>query len=254
MSSKGVSQPQTPRLEKRQMATTKAPPLILAIDTTSEHGSLALQRGAQLLECREIQAPQAFSRVVFEEISALLARHGIALPEVDVYAAAAGPGSFTGVRVGLTAAKGLAAVHGKRVVPVSNLAATATLAPPGPRILIPVLDARRSELYAGVYERPAAGESGAALRPLMAEMVAPPAAVYERLAGLNLPLNDTAFCGPDVERLPLARFQRLVTERALATAVAGLAWEAQQRGTTLAPEAADANYVRRSDAEIFNPR
>ncbi len=229
--------------------------LILAVDTTSANGSLALLRDAELLECREVQAAQSFSGVLFGEIEALLGRHLVALPEVDVYAAASGPGSFTGVRVGLTAAKGLAVAHGKRVVAVSNLAATAWLACETagaslPRLLIPVLDARRSEVYAGVYERVTGALPSGPLRLIMPEVVIAPAALEERLAGLRLPPDDTAFCGPDVERLQLAHFRRLATGRALAGAVARLAWHAHQVGASLPPEEADANYVRGSDAKM----
>jgi tRNA threonylcarbamoyladenosine biosynthesis protein TsaB len=231
--------------------------IILAVDTTSAHGSLALLQGRQLLECLEVEAPQSFSRVLFGEIESLLERHNLTLPEIDLYAAAAGPGSFTGVRVGLTAAKGLAVAHGKRVAPVSNLAATALLAcelaeASLPRLLIPVLDARRGELYAGVYERVSDAPPAMPLRLVMQEVVGPAAALQERLAGLPLALDDAAFCGPDVERLPLAHFRRLTTGRALAGAVALLAWHAHQAGASLVPEEADANYVRRSDAEIFS--
>lgn len=236
--------------------------LVLAIDTTTEHGSLALQRGEQLLECREVHAHQAFSRVVFAEIRALLERHQTSLREVDLFAAASGPGSFTGVRVGLTAAKGLAAVHGKKVAPVSNLAATASLAPAGPRILIPLLDARRGELFAAVFERAEPEDAHSPLRPLAEELVARPPALAEQLATLRLPPQDTAFCGPEVARLSelvsggqsaLARFARVVTGPALAAAVARLALVAYSGGQVLTAEAADANYVRRSDAEIFQP-
>ena len=219
--------------------------LILAMDTSGEHGSLALQRDEQLLECHELRAPQGFSNVLFGEICALLARHRASLEEVEVYAVAAGPGSFTGVRVGLTAAKGLAVARGKGVAPVSTLAATAVLAPPGPRILIPVLDARRGELYAGVYQREP-------LRPMLPETVARPAELEQRLAALNLSVRETAFCGPDLAKLPLTCFPRLPTGRALAGAVAHLAWEAYRNGRLATAETADANYVRRSDAEIFS--
>ena len=237
--------------------------LVLAIDTTSEHGSLALSRGTRLLECHEVQARQAFSKVVFQEIRALLERHRVGLAEVDLFAAAAGPGSFTGVRVGLTAAKGLAAVEGKPVAPVSNLAATAALAPPGPRLLIPLLDARRDELFAGVYERTEPVKPDGPLRSLADEMVARPEALEEWLAGLKLLRNDAAFCGPDVERLfalfsggqgAVAHFARLVTGRTLAGVVARLAYAAYCNGQALTAEAADANYVRRADAEIFRSR
>ena len=234
--------------------------LTLAIDTTTEHGSLALQRDRQLLECRSVHARQAFSKVVFQEIRALLERHRVGLAEVDLFAAAAGPGSFTGVRVGLTAAKGLAAIEGKPVTPVSNLAAIAALATPGPRILIPLLDARRGELFAGVYERADPPNPDAPLGRLAEETVGRPRALEEWLGGLKLPPSDAALCGPDVERLcalfssgqsDVAHFARLVTGPALAAAVARLSYVAYCHGQALTAEAADANYVRRADAEIF---
>ena len=235
--------------------------LIVAIDTTTEHGSLALQRGQQLLECHAVHAREAFSRAVFQEIGALLERHRVGLAEVDLFAAAAGPGSFTGVRVGLTAAKGLAAVAGKPVAAVSNLEATAALAAPGPRVLIPLLDARRGELFAGVYERTDPVSPDGPLRRLAEEIVARPGALEEWLAGLMLPASEAAFCGPDVERLftllsagqgAAAHFACLVTGRALAAAVARLGYVAYCNGQVLPAEDADANYVRRADAEIFH--
>ena len=234
--------------------------LVVAIDTTTEHGSLALQRGQQLLECRSVHAREAFSRVVFQEIRALLERNQVGLAEVDLFAAAAGPGSFTGVRVGLTAAKGLAAVAGKPVAAVSNLEATAALAAPGPRVLIPLLDARRGELFAGVYERTDPVSPDGALRRLAGEIVARPGALEEWLAGLKLPASEAAFCGPDVERLfalfsacqgAAAHFACLVTGRALAAAVARLGYVAYCNGQVLTAEDADANYVRRADAEVL---
>ncbi len=234
--------------------------LVVAIDTTTEHGSLALQRGQQLLECHAVHAREAFSRVVFQEIGALLDRHQVGLAEVDLFAAAAGPGSFTGVRVGLTAAKGLAAVAGKPVAPVSNLEATAALAASGPRILIPLLDARRGELFAGVYERTNPVSPDGPLQRLAEEIVARPGALEEWLAHLKLPPSEAAFCGPDVERLfalfsavqgAAAHFACTVTGRRLAAAVARLGYVGYCNGQVLTAEDADANYVRRADAEVL---
>jgi tRNA threonylcarbamoyladenosine biosynthesis protein TsaB len=236
-------------------------PLILALDTTQEHGSLALERGEELLECREVSAPQAFSRVVFDEIVRLLSAHGASIPDVEVYGVAAGPGSFTGVRVGLAAAKGLAQVHGKRIVPVSNLAAIASLAWMRPettaRVLVPVLDARRKEVYAGVYEQVSPErQAGMPLPPrpraLCQDMVIAPGRLEERLAGMNLPAGPIAFCGPDIEKFELKAFPLVVTPRAIAGAIARLALAAWQAGEAQPPGAVDANYVRRSDAEIFS--
>lgn len=222
--------------------------LILALDTTDEQGSLALARDEDLLECRELRGQQTFASVVFLEILSLLKSHGFRLDDVELYAAAAGPGSFTGVRVGLSAAKGLAVVRNVPVAAISNLKAVAALAPAGPRIIIPVLDARRGEWYAGAYER---RESQFDLRALMQETAASAAALAERLHGLNLPRDETAVCGPDAANFPLESYARVETPRVLAAAIARFGLEAHRRGETQAAAAVDANYVRRSDSELF---
>lgn len=116
--------------------------IILALDTTSEQGSLALLQGEQVLEERVLLAPDGFGHILFGEIEAMLARHGFRVAGVDLFAAAAGPGSFTGVRVGLTAVKGLAEACGKPAVAVSNLRALKAMG------VEPVIDARRGEVYA----------------------------------------------------------------------------------------------------------
>ena len=95
--------------------------LTLAVDTTANFGSIALADENGVREEVLLHAPQGFSNVLFGEIEALLVRQGVLLPEIDLFAGASGPGSFTGVRVGLSAIKGLAEVLGKRVVAVSNL-------------------------------------------------------------------------------------------------------------------------------------
>ena len=79
-----------------------------------------------------------------------MSSHGLHLRDIDCYAAAAGPGSFTGIRIGLAVVKSLAEAHGKRVVPVSNLAALAWAG--SGRYRAPILDARRGEVYAAVYD------------------------------------------------------------------------------------------------------
>jgi len=123
---------------------------VLAIDTTSECGSIALVEGARLIEEVPLHSPDGFAHVLFQAIERLLAGHQIELGGLDGFAAAAGPGSFTGVRVGLTAAKGLAEAVGHPVVAVSNLQALAWF---GSRELrAPVLDARRGEVYGAVYD------------------------------------------------------------------------------------------------------
>src|SRR5688572_14298429 len=123
---------------------------ILAIDTTSEFGSLALHADGETLEEVPLRAPDGFSQVLFGYIDALLRRHDWSLDSIDVFASAAGPGSFTGVRVGLTAAKGLADATGGGALAVSNLKALAEFGSSSARAV--VMDARRGEIYAAVYD------------------------------------------------------------------------------------------------------
>ena len=75
-------------------------PLILAVDTTHDYGSIALARGDELLEEMPLHAAEGFAQILYGRLRELLARHGVALADVDRFAAASGPGSFTGVRVG----------------------------------------------------------------------------------------------------------------------------------------------------------
>src|SRR5881394_2779459 len=123
---------------------------VLAIDTTGDVGSIALVGECGLIEEVVLDSPDGFAHVVFDEIGRLLERHGLNVSQMDAFASASGPGSFTGVRVGLTAVKGMAEATGRKVVAVSNLQA---LAWHGSRPLrAAVIDARRGEVYGGVYD------------------------------------------------------------------------------------------------------
>jgi tRNA threonylcarbamoyladenosine biosynthesis protein TsaB len=214
-------------------------PKILALDTTSEFGSLALSYGDDLLEEVQVSAPEGFGQVLFGQIGELLGRHGWNISDIDCFASAAGPGSFTGVRVGLTAVKGFAEALGKPVVAVSNLQAMAWF---GSRALrAPILDARRGDIFGGLFD--------GALREVQAEVVTK---LLEWLA--MLPSGDIEFLSPDPGQFQAAvqgRGAVSQTPRALARAIAGIAADRFVAGQTLSPDAADANYVRRADAELF---
>ncbi|MBV9155995.1 MAG: tRNA (adenosine(37)-N6)-threonylcarbamoyltransferase complex dimerization subunit type 1 TsaB, partial [Acidobacteriaceae bacterium] len=93
--------------------------IILALDTSSEFGSLALRPNGQLVAELSLHSTEGFAHLIFPAIEQILTRAGIRLSEIDCFAAASGPGSFTGVRVGLSAVKGLAEATGKRAIGVS---------------------------------------------------------------------------------------------------------------------------------------
>jgi tRNA threonylcarbamoyladenosine biosynthesis protein TsaB len=214
-------------------------PLILAVDTTSEYGSLALARDGELLEEAPLHAPDGFSVVLYEELAELLKRHGVKLADVACFAAASGPGTFTGVRVALGCVKGLAEAMGRPAAAVSNLEAVARFGTG--RLRGVALDARRGEIYGAVYDdagKLVTEEIVAKLGPWLEGL---PAAVEEFLSNdFPLDLKGTRFEGARVVMAP----------RQLAGVIARIAGERLARGEASDAAALDANYVRRTDAEL----
>jgi tRNA threonylcarbamoyladenosine biosynthesis protein TsaB len=217
-------------------------PLILSIDITHAEGSLALARGGDLIEEAALESPSGFAQVIYAHLAALLARHAVAVDDVDCFAAASGPGAFTGVRVCLASIKGLAEACGKPAVAVSNLAAIASFG--SAPLRAPIFDARRGEIYAAVYD-----DAG---RVVMPETVAAPARWLDALPdGVELVSPDFA---PVAAAIAASRARaNLLVEapQAMAAAIARIAWQRWQAGETSDPAALDANYVRRSDAELL---
>jgi tRNA threonylcarbamoyladenosine biosynthesis protein TsaB len=203
-------------------------PLVLALDTTQEHGSIALVRGAETIAELAIDSPDGFAHAIYGHLEAMLQRYAVALKEIDVFAAASGPGSFTGVRVGLACIKGLSEALGKPAAGVSNLRAIASFGTAPLRA--PVLDARRGEVYGAIYD------TGGAIvqRETVGKFESWLAALPE--SGIEILSPDYVAEGVSIVRTP----------RELAAAVARRA--PAEAGD---PAALDANYVRRSDAELF---
>ncbi|MEX2303155.1 MAG: tRNA (adenosine(37)-N6)-threonylcarbamoyltransferase complex dimerization subunit type 1 TsaB [Bryobacterales bacterium] len=220
--------------------------LILALDTTSRKGSLALARDGVILESLSVDAPDGFGQIIFQHIDALLKRHAVTLAGIDCYAAASGPGSFTGIRVGLTAVKAFAEVHHKPVVAVSNLLALASLAEG--RYRAPVLDARRGEVFAAVYDEQ--------LRAVVEEAAVAWPAFLHSIEGREVTAIglDSGIFEPggaaEAPAGPASPMRFLSAAQPLAAAIARIAAERHARGETLLPDTVDANYVRRTDAEL----
>ena len=215
---------------------------IVAIDTSAEYGSIALVTASgKIAEEFPMHSPDGFGHILFANIGCLLERHGLRAGDIDCFASATGPGSFTGVRIGLTAAKGLAESTGRRVAGVSNLRAIAFYGQTHRRAV--VLDARRGDVYVALYD--------AGLRLLDSERVMPVAAwlnglpadediefVSQDFAPFEAALVDTRFASSLVT----------IASRSLAGAIGVIA---ARDALMLDPAALDANYVRRSDAEHF---
>jgi len=132
--------------------------LILAVDTTTPGGSVALLEDESLLGEANVESPATHSARLFRSIDFLLGALAKDIKDVEAFAVAAGPGSFTGIRIGVGAVKSLAFASGKPVAPVSTLLALASkIATEGAPLVCPLLDAKKEEIYAGLFE---AGERG----------------------------------------------------------------------------------------------
>jgi tRNA threonylcarbamoyladenosine biosynthesis protein TsaB len=212
--------------------------LTLAVDTTADSGSIALADENGVRDEIELDAPRGFSLVLFAGIDELLKRQGVRLRDVELFAAASGPGSFTGVRVGLAAIKGLAEVGGKPAVGVSNLGALAEFGQSEARATI--IDARRGEVYGALYD--GAGNQ------IVEEMVGP----FERFL-TSLPAHEIEWIATGFDTLAglPEGARKVVAPRATAGVIARVAIRRAALGLALDPAAVDANYVRRSDAELF---
>ena len=126
---------------------------VLAVDTSSEKGSVAITGDGEVLgEVRLVSSIQHSERL-FRSIDFLFAHVDITIEDIDLFAAARGPGSFTGLRVGLAAVEGFAFANDKPSVGVSTLAAMAWQVGEPNTPLAPMLDARRCEFYCALFER-----------------------------------------------------------------------------------------------------
>ena len=220
-------------------------PLILAIDTTGDPGSIALISEAGVVAEADLGPPGAFADSLFGAIEALLAKAGVAIADISAFASASGPGSFTGVRIGLTAAKGLAEATGRPAIAISNLQALACFGK-GPLRAV-IIDARRGEIYGGVYN--------AALEPVREEVVM-------KLDDWLASLSELGSESGELEVItnsrvladlvsPVFRGDVIEAPGVLASAIGTMALERVQRGLGLDPVEIAANYVRRSDAELL---
>ena len=229
--------------------------VILAVDTCLEPGSLALQEEDSPPEVVPLP-PGWRSTTVQEAMALLLARHGLTTRDIAGYGVTTGPGSFTGVRIGLTVVKALAEVHNKPIVAVSTLemlAAAVREANPGnpSAALAPILDARRGQIFGAVYQ---AEDDG--FQPIVEARVCSLRSFLEQIRGRELP--DLRFCGtnlaPFLAEIEEAGWDAAAVLRvspSLAGVLAQITVARLNKGLGVSALAVDANYVRASDAELF---
>ncbi len=212
---------------------------LLAFETATEACSVALSIDGELRERFEI-APRRHAELALPWAEALLAEAGIAKSQLDAIAVGRGPGAFTGVRLAIAIAQGIALALDKPVVPVSTLAALA-MRGEGPRVLA-AIDARMGEVYAAAFHR-----EGEEMVPRSAETVGTPELVQLPDTDSDWEGVGTGFAAAEgyLQR-SLASQLRRVDAAALphAADLARLAAAAFARGESVAPERLEPAYLR----------
>ncbi len=255
---------------------------ILAVDTCLEPGSIALllENSSPWGDSRATEKPEIValppcwrSVSLHEEIRQLLARNSLSTANIDLYAVTAGPGAFTGVRLGLTAVKGLAEVHNKPIIPISTLQALAfgvgnrnfrevaigkslSETASAHAHIAPVFDARRGQVFAAVYNL--SKNEGASLQTVIPDSVCSLRTFLTQIKSTGLPaerlrfvVTDEAFILPAIEEFGWPLDSLIGVSPRIAGTVARVALERFRQGKGSGALAADANYVRVSDAELF---
>ena len=232
-------------------------PLILAIETATRAGSVAVARGGTVLALREGDASISHSMNLIEMIDAVLREAGALLADVDVFAVAVGPGSFTGLRIGLATMKAFAEVNQGPVVGISTLAAIAHASGQGD--VVSLLPAGRGEVFAQMFS---VTENGVVAKDDPAHLSpAETIARYCTIPGVQFSgegspklsdyLRDSAHEGVTEEsRAQIIKSLDASGSVVLAGSLAALALEDYREGKTVKPESLHAVYVRPSDAEI----
>ena len=222
--------------------------LTLSLDTSSRGGSVAILRDLAVLGVVSTWGDEAYSSRIFRQLEFLLAELGLKLDQFELFAVAAGPGSFTGLRVGLASAKAWSEAHGKPVAGVSVLEAVAAQCAYPAAWLVPVVDARRGQFYGASYRRESYGElrlegdecvvGGDELLKLVRERSPGEAVVVATEPELVTRLVEPA--GTRVFR----------ASNVLAPWIGQIAAARVKQGKVSDALTLDANYVRRSDAEV----
>lgn len=224
--------------------------LLLATDTSGKNGSIALARatpGQSDVEIIEVVplVVGAFSAQLVPQIAALLEKRGHNKSDLGAFAVASGPGSFTGLRVGLAAIKALAEALQKPIVAISLLEAVAWSSTAHGQVLA-ALDAGRGDVYVGDYELDPQVRMHSERLLSREEFVAEARGCEAK--GKTVVTPDAGLA--ETVRAAGAQVERI--EYPNSGVIARRGWEHLQRGQTVRPEELEANYIRHSDAEIFS--
>ncbi len=219
---------------------------LLGIDTATNSGGVALSRNGEVIGMWICKTPLRYSERLIEWIDRMLAEHSLTPNDLDALAVACGPGSFTGIRVGLATVKGLAQALDKPVLGIGTLEALAYRFRWASERVAPLIDARRQQIFGALYRI-----EGMQLHEESPPVVLRPADWLKRL-----PAHRCLFVGDGAE------FYRTTIEslrpddrsfpsgNTLVDSLCRLAYFRYTRGLAVRPQELQALYVRPSDAEL----
>ena len=233
--------------------------LILALDTTSAVGGASLYRDQECVAHAENEGPaNAYSVALFQMVDRLLSQAALSLSSIDLFAVANGPGSFTGIRIGVAATLGWAQAFQRPARGVSVLDAMVEQAAPENEWAVPLLDARKGEFFLGLYRRlqTATGPAARDFQRKEDGWVMKPQSISAFLQG-TLPSSAAVTCivrEHDDAALALREslsktFRWTKISGTLVGAIARLALRRQSEGSPYSLADIDACYIRRPDAE-----
>lgn len=221
--------------------------MVLAVDTVSTSCSVALVDRQGTISQSALVRRETHSRHLMGLLDRVLTAAGVDLADVGGFGVTVGPGSFTGLRIGISAVKGLAAVAGKPVAGISSLDALAEPFRWMDGFVCPMLDARRKEVYGRLYH----SENGQ-LSPVTAERAVVPETLLEEIDGDCMFVGDGALAYRTLiseKAGARARFAPPYCSRVQAGVVGYLALRKFDRNEMVASRDLVPAYLRRSDAE-----
>ncbi|MFP3981371.1 MAG: tRNA (adenosine(37)-N6)-threonylcarbamoyltransferase complex dimerization subunit type 1 TsaB [Desulfobacterales bacterium] len=223
---------------------------LLAVDTAGRTCSTALVSNGRLRAELFVHFDQTHARHLMKLVDSLMQLVGLQIADMDAYGVTVGPGSFTGLRIGLATVKGFALACNKPVVGITSLSALAYPLRENQGLLCPTIDARKGEVYAQIYK---AGQN--ALTPFCQAWVCAPEALAEYIRQFDAPcrfMGSGALLYRDLLESRLGEYALFAPDAAnhiRAGVVGEMAWHRASRGQVqtgfeLVPE-----YIRNSDAE-----
>ena len=220
---------------------------ILAVDTSTSTCTVGIANADGVLAEFVDSNGQTHARHLMGMIHSSIAASGIPIQEIDGFAVVTGPGTFTGLRIGISTVKGLAYALSRPAVGVTSLAALAAQADLPTKLVCPVMDARRSEVYYGLYE-----SEGGDVSQVGMHHVAPPSELTKDIRSSCQFIGNGArlYRETFVAALgTLARFSRPCQDTIRAETIARLALEQFQKNETQKLSVVAPYYIRKSDAE-----